>query len=118
MKFDMTSPCEQCPFRNDLPHGYLRTVRVEQIAESLFNQQAFPCHKTTEFVDMDDDGDDMAVTEDSQACAGAEIFLLKQGLSTQLGRIAERFGGAAKLDEKAPVCGSLEELLAVHAEKL
>lgn len=116
MKFDMSSPCEQCPFRNDLPRGYLRLARVREIVASLMREESFPCHKTT--VDMEDEDGfcDRAVSKDSQACAGAEIFLLKQGLSTQMGRIAERLGVAARLDEDAPVCGSLDEMLAVHAK--
>jgi len=119
MKFDMTRPCDDCPFRNDLPKGYLRSDRVREIVKSLFNQRAFPCHKTTVSRETEecDDADDRVVGPDSQACAGSEIFLLKQNKSTQLGRIMERLGLAAKLDVSAPVCGSLKEMLAVHKRK-
>ncbi len=73
--------------------------------------ESFPCHKTT--VESGDEGE-MRDNSNSQQCAGAEIFLIKQGRSTQLGRIAERLGMAAVLDLDAPVCGSLKEMLEVH----
>lgn len=117
MNHNMTQPCERCPFRNDLPHGYLTAERITEIAESLFSGHSFPCHKTTEEV-VDEEGfGDMEPTADSEQCAGAEIFLNKQGTSTQLGRIAERLGMAATLETDSPVCASVEEMLAVHGHE-
>lgn len=116
MRFDMVGPCDMCPFRNDLAAGYLTEDRLVEIVSSLFDQKTFPCHKTTEDIEEDDGSGARVVVEDSQACAGAEIFLLKQHRSTQLGRIAERFGLAATLDVDAPICGSLQELLEVHRD--
>lgn len=111
MKHTMANPCEHCPFRNDIK-GYLRGDRVREIAESLFRGASFPCHKTTEA--WDDDGD-MHESENSQQCAGAEIFLAKQGMSTQMGRIAERLGmKVAKVNMKSPVCCSVDEMLDIH----
>lgn len=113
MKHTMGKPCAHCPFRTDI-QGYLRRERVIEIAESLFQGASFPCHETTEAWDDDDDGERHA-TDDSQQCAGAEIFLAKQGMSTQLGRIAERLGmKVAKLDKKSPVCSSVSEMIRVH----
>lgn len=110
----MASPCEHCPFRTDIG-GYLRGDRVREIAESLFRGASFPCHKTTESWEDEDGESDHIETEDSQQCAGAEIFLAKQGMSTQMSRIAERLGmKVAKLNMKAPVCGSVAEMLRVH----
>ena len=107
----MKTPCEKCPFRTDIK-GYLRPERVREICESVLLGQSFPCHQTTE---EDDDGEDLVATEDSQECAGAAIFLAKQGASSQLSRIAERLGmKVAKLNMKAPVCKSASEMLAVH----
>jgi hypothetical protein len=116
MKHTMKSPCERCPFRSDLPHGYLRADRIQEIAASLFRGGSFPCHKTTIESEEDEDGFcDMEANSDSEQCAGAEIFLAKQGMSTQLSRIAERLGmKVSKLDMKAPVCGSVVEMLEVH----
>lgn len=116
MKHTMKTPCEHCPFRTDI-EGYLRGDRVREIAESLFRGASFPCHETTEAWEDDDGDDDMHETEKSQQCAGAEIFLAKQGMSTQMGRIAQRLGiKVAKLNMKAPVCGSVAEMLKVHGE--
>lgn len=116
MKHTMGTPCDHCPFRTDIK-GYLRADRVREIAESLFRGASFPCHKTTESWEDDDGESDRVETDDSQQCAGAEIFLAKQGMSTQMGRIAERLGmKVAKLNKKAPVCGSVSEMLRVHGE--
>jgi hypothetical protein len=106
----MSAPCDNCPFRTDI-RGYLRPGRVREIANSLFRQQSFPCHKTT----VPDGDDELTDGPNSQQCAGAEIFLAKQGMSTQMSRIAGRLGlPVAELDMDAPVCGSLRELLKVH----
>ena len=116
MKHTMATPCENCPFRTDID-GYLRGDRVREICESLFQGASFPCHKTTEDWEDDDGETDLIETENSQQCAGAEIFLAKQGMSTQMGRIAERLGmKVAKLNMKAPVCGSVSEMLRIHGD--
>ena len=114
MHHRMSDPCDNCPFRTDLPHGYLRPDRIREIAESLFRGESFPCHKTTETVEDDEGFGDRVATEDSLQCAGAEIFLAKQGLSTQMGRIAERLGMAQPLNMEAPVSGSVSQMLKVH----
>lgn len=113
MLHEMTAPCAECPFRNDI-HGYLRLERVQEIVASCFHGESFPCHRTTEAWEDDEGFEDMHATEDSQQCAGAEIFLAHQGSSTQMGRIAERFGSVVTLDMKAPVCKSVQEMLTVH----
>lgn len=113
----MSAPCQHCPFRKDIT-GYLTAGRVREIVKSVLSQQSFPCHKTTEFEDAEDeDGsyDRRVNTEDEEQCAGAEIFAAKHGTSSQMSRIAGRLGmQMAKLDMTAPVCGSLKEMLAVH----
>ena len=116
MRYTMATPCDNCPFRTDIK-GYLRGDRVREICESLFTGGSFPCHKTTEEWEDDDGENELREVEDSQQCAGAEIFLAKQGTSTQMGRIAERLGmKVAKLNTKAPVCGSVSEMLRVHGD--
>lgn len=120
MKFDLAKPCELCPFRNDLKRGYLREGRIVDIVRGLFRQESFFCHKTVDYSDLDEEGESRSSVADLnvQACAGAEIFLMKQGTSTQMGRLAERLGVAKKLDEDAPVCGSLEEMLKAHGHEV
>lgn len=117
MRHTMGTPCKHCPFRTDI-RGYLTAERVIEISESLFCGASFPCHKTTVAWEDDDGDSDRVATEDSQQCAGAEIFLSKQGMSTQMGRIAERLGmKVAKLNKKSPVCSSVSEMLAVHGHE-
>jgi hypothetical protein len=121
VKHNLARPCKTCPFRNDV-HPYLRKARVLEIVESICDrQESFPCHKTVNYnsVRYDEENDeefDRDRTGESQ-CAGAEIFLAHQGTSSQLARIAERLGMASKLDMKAPVCKSVDELLRVHGHK-
>lgn len=113
MKHTMSTPCEHCPFRTDID-GYLRRDRIIEIAESLFRGASFPCHKTTEEIE-DGEECELAATADSVQCAGAEIFLAKQGTSTQMSRIAERLGmKVSKLNMKSPVCQSVDEMIRVH----
>jgi hypothetical protein len=114
MKYTMSKPCPHCPFRTDIK-GYLSADRVTEICESLFAGASFPCHKTTVPVEDDDGFGDMEATVNSQQCAGAEIFLAHQGMSTQMSRIAERLGMAvATLDMDQPVCRDHREMLEVH----
>lgn len=114
MKYNMAHPCPHCPFRNDI-RGYLRRDRVKEIVMSVLRQQSFPCHKTTELIE-DDCESDLVATEDSEQCAGADIFALKHGVCSQMRRICGRLGmPVAELDEDAPVCEDLEEMLEVHS---
>jgi hypothetical protein len=104
MNFDMKAPCNNCPFRHDVP-GFLRQERAEEIAASLLSDQSFPCHKTTED-DEDEDGESFRyATPDSQHCAGAAIMLMHMGEPNQMMRIAMRMGwfDPNKLDMCAPV---------------
>jgi hypothetical protein len=114
MRYSMTTPCPQCPFRNDI-RGYLRGERVEEIVASVLNQQSFPCHKTTIDVEDGEGFCEREATDDSEQCAGAEIFAMKHGVCSQMRRICGRLGmTVAELDEDAPVCEDLDEMLAVH----
>lgn len=113
MKFDMSTPCQHCPFRTNIA-GYLYKARAAEIAEYVLNGGCFPCHKTTVDDDNDDGGDGGLVTNsDSQECAGAAIFATKHGTSSQLSRIFERLrvGKVAELDLDAPVFDSVEQMV-------
>lgn len=53
MRFDLTRPCGNCPFRNDLHFG-LRAERVREIlgggkGKSWWPTPSFPCHKTIDY---------------------------------------------------------------------
>lgn len=83
MKFDMTSPCSECPFLKSMKRGFT----VQRLRE--FASGAFPCHKTAQ---MDDEEGQYEATPNSQHCAGALIFLEKRGQSSNFMRVMERLG--------------------------
>lgn len=117
MKYSMATPCKHCPFRTNI-EGYLTKERVIEIAHSVLQGQTFPCHKTTQAVEEDDGGCDMQATDDSQECAGAAIFAAKHETSSQMSRIAGRLGmKVAKLNMRAKVCKSLDQMIEVHCGK-
>jgi hypothetical protein len=70
------TPCDNCPFRSDVP-AYIHPERGEEIWKALRNDGAFPCHKTVDYGDEDDDGFEGRVTHASQFCAGALILMEK-----------------------------------------
>lgn len=67
MKFDLRSPCGQCPFRGE--HAFsLRAGRFEEIVEGLKDDKAcFVCHKT------------LGKRDAEQACIGALAYMHRQG---------------------------------------
>ena len=106
-----TTPCADCPFRNDRP-GYLTRARVRDMERGL-DRGEFPCHKTT-VPEVEGDGEGARVaTADSLHCAGALILMEKLERSSQMMRIAERLGmyDASKLDMDAPVYDSFDEMI-------
>lgn len=104
MKYDLTTPCGLCPFRND---GKRLRVAPERVLEMAAGE--FCCHKTTE---IDDETGEFPPKPDSQHCAGALIFLEHLEQPHQMMRICERLGmyDASKLNMDAPVFQSIEEL--------
>jgi len=87
MEFDLTSPCDDCPFRNDGKGiRWLGRARAVEIVGAL-ERSTFSCHKTDSDPDDDDDSKDNVTTEH---CAGALIMLEHMGKPGQMIRIAER----------------------------
>jgi hypothetical protein len=114
MKTDLVRPCSKCPFRSDIP-GYLTEGRAEEIASALLSDASFSCHETNRY---DEAGEDLVETADSQHCAGAMIWMEKQGRANQWMRWMERSGfyDARKLDMESPVFEDAEDFIAHHAE--
>lgn len=114
MKFDLTAPCGNCPFRTDITF-YLDTERVEEICDSLTSGGTFSCHKTNSF---DEDGGGAIETRKTQHCAGALILLEKMEQPNQMMRIGERveFYDRTKLKMDAPVFGDAESMIEHFAE--
>ncbi len=112
MKFTLTRPCDQCPFRTDHP-TYLRAGRVEEICDSLLNEQtSFPCHKTIHY-DVAGVGHYL---EGTQHCAGALIMLERMDAPNQLMRIMERIGAydRSTLHMDSPVYESDQAMIHRH----
>jgi hypothetical protein len=116
MKFDMTQPCADCPFRYDI-QGYLREERAAEIAEALLNDASFTCHKTNSFIEDDDGNSETVETDDSQHCADALIFLERQDRPNQIMRWMERIRlyDRRKLNMEAPVFDEAETFIEHHA---
>lgn len=116
MKFDLTSPCADCPFRRDI-RPYLTRKRAKYFMDNMLSgQKQFVCHKTS--VEDSETGETMGKDE-SQACAGALILLAKLKRSTQLMRLMSRIGlyDRAKLKMDAPVFDTAEEFIQRQDER-
>jgi hypothetical protein len=104
MKYDLKTPCDNCPFRNDV-RPYIHGERVEEIVG-----QQFSCHKTTTCKGRENDH------PKAQHCAGSLILHEKEEQPHQMMRIMERLGGydRTKLNMDAPVYASFEEMIDIH----
>lgn len=95
MRYTMTTPCKECPFL--IGSGFTwRSLHAHASGE-------FPCHKAC---DVDEDTGNFEPRSDKTPhCAGALIFLEKQGVPHQMMRICERLGmyDPSKLNMEAPV---------------
>jgi len=120
-------PCASCPFRTDVP-AYLYAARGEEIWETLERGAMFPCHKTVDYDDPNDEEGEGKITGDSQFCAGAMILMEKewedQGgcMANQMVRILTRIGenplNPDNLDMNAPVFDDTESWINYLAEGL
>lgn len=103
MKYDLTKPCSDCPFRKDRKFP-LTEKRVYEIVLGLYRDRAFSCHKTTTAKGRSGEH------PKAQHCAGALIFLEQKKRPHQMMRIAERIGlyDHRKLSKDVPVYRSLK----------
>jgi len=116
--YSLTTPCKNCPFRNDI-EPFLMPERIREIEASLIRSE-FPCHKTTSH-DDEDSCDGTYVPKGGEIhCAGALILLEKLHRPSQMMRISERLGmyDPRKLDMDAPVFDSFDEMYDAQEEAL
>ena len=117
MRFDLRTPCRDCPFRTDRP---FLGLSMERKADIAYQQKIFACHKTTpETAEVD--------SVAPQACAGFLItnFLeLQSGLKTEQPAFTPMFFAAflgffkpQELDMSAPVFRSRAEFIAGKENK-
>ena len=95
MRYTLTTPCDECPFLRDSGFTF-ESLEAHASGE-------FPCHKACKV--EEDTGNFVPRSDKTPHCAGALIFLEKQGKSHQMMRICERLGmyDASKLDMNANV---------------
>lgn len=83
--FKLKMTCKDCPFLcGSTTNTTLADERIEEIKEALLQDHSFSCHKTVDY--------ENGSKEKEQHCAGAMIWLYKQGRPNQIMRIAERIG--------------------------
>jgi len=104
MKYELKTPCSNCPFRSDVK-PYIHPERVEEIIG-----QEFSCHKTTTCKEQDNNH------PAAQHCAGSLILHEKMDQPHQMMRICERIGlyDRTKLNMDAPVYDDAEAMIEAH----
>jgi hypothetical protein len=111
MRFDLTTPCSNCPFRSDRPFP-LKAERVRQILGGDRGRQwwpspSFTCHKTVDY----SAGVEGRIRVEGQHCAGVLIILTREERPNDCMQIAERLGlwSPVSLQMDAPVYHTTEE---------
>lgn len=108
MRFDLKTPCKNCPFRNDATAIRFRThSRAEEIAESAY-RNGFPCHLSAKHEEEDDDGEGggFVFGDATQHCVGALMLFARHDDGTiPFSRLpeAEQEAILKRIDWKAPV---------------
>lgn len=117
MEFNLTKPCEHCPFRCDI-HAFLTEARAQQIALSL-QEATFPCHHTTSATTPQPRKNGKFAKRVHEHCAGALILMMKSNRFGTLQQIAYRLGllDLDKLKLDAPVFDSFEQFIAAQPER-
>ena len=122
MRFDLKTPCKNCPFRTDeAAIRFSCRERAEEIEQSAY-RNGFPCHLSAEYREDDGFEHDGYVFDPSgktQHCVGALIMFMRDGYSSTPGTnndedLFERL--EAQVDHKAPVFDSVEDFLAANDE--
>lgn len=83
MRYDLKTPCKNCPFRNDETRiTFACRERAEEIEESGY-RNGFPCHLSAVSTESDDNPDGgFEAVENSQHCVGFIIMMFKDGEDT------------------------------------
>jgi hypothetical protein len=107
MSYALTTPCDACPF---LKGSGFTWASLNDHASGVFY-----CHKACK---TSDDGVYVPRNDKTPHCAGALIFLEKQGRPHQMMRIAGRIGlyDPTKLDFDAPVALRASDCKRGHAK--
>jgi len=104
VNYNLTKPCDNCPFRSDKLFP-LNTDRAEEI---IYGNAEFACHKTVDYSE-----EDAKVKAKSEHCAGLLIMLEHMNQPHQMMRISERVGvyDRSKLEMDSPVYNHADDYL-------
>lgn len=112
-------PCDNCPFREDVV-GFLAPQRVYDIADSLLRRDmVFPCHKTVDYEQIDDDEDIHPLTGQELLCAGSlRLLEANDPFRNRAYRMAVMLGlyQPDRLDRETP-CFESVEAMAEHMRR-
>ncbi len=80
MRWDLRTPCKNCPFANTADRiTFAARERAEEIEESAY-RNGFPCHLSAEYhEDPDDESGGFEFGPNTQHCAGALLMYLMSG---------------------------------------
>lgn len=116
--FNLRAPCKSCPFRTDREsqRGWLGHERAQQIADSLYDDGFFTCHKTLTHNNDEDCETKQSLQDGNIFCAGALIMMEKEGTANNNRniRIAKMLEIYPDLKMDSPVFASCEEFVAWH----
>lgn len=121
MKFDLKTPCKNCPFSNTRTRiRFVSRERAEEIEESAY-RNGFPCHLSADDTSDDDEEGGFVFGENTQHCVGALLMHLKDDESGNIPfcnldedeqeRIKER------INWNAPVFESVEAFINANTER-
>lgn len=120
LRFDLTTPCADCPFRHDVPlHDGVGGDLPVLLGRMLLGTAAHSCHKTDSRSDCESA---KSFTGPIQHCAGLMIMLERAGEPSNAMLRAEREGklDRKKLNMSAPVYrpSGMANAYAEHFEKI
>ncbi len=114
MKFDLKTPCKNCPFRTDDTRiTFADRERAEEIEEHTY-RHGFPCHLSAVCEEYLDGEEGFVPGPDTQHCIGAIIMYMKSGETCWPGigndeDLVDRLW--EQIDETAPVFDSPDAFL-------
>lgn len=114
MRFDLKTPCKNCPFRTDATAIRFSGIeRAEEIENSAY-RHGFPCHLSADYTGDDDEDGGYVFGDTTQHCAGALMMFARHGDGTiPFMRLpdSEQSDIIERLDWKAPVFEDEESFL-------
>lgn len=121
MKFDLKTPCKNCPFGNTPTRiTFSCRERAEEIEESAY-RHGFPCHLSARDTSDEDEEGGFVFAENTQHCVGALLMWLKGDGSGNVPyenldeSEQERIGD--RLDWKAPVFEGADAFIDANTER-